>query len=419
MKQKTNIGAFFEPSTQADKSKSLVHDVNIIVPKVFLPFFDKASYKVAYGGRGSGKSWFFATYLITKVMESKKRVVCARMYQNSIAESVHQLLSDVIKRLDLLDLFRITDTYIACKSTGSAIVFKGLAINTSEIKSFEGADILWVEEAQNVSREVWRILLPTIRKEGAEILISFNPDMEDDATYQDFVINPKPKSIIVEANYDANPWFTGRLRDEMEHCKAIDYAEYEHVWLGKPRVFSDAQVFKNRYEIRRFDTPEGVKFLFGADWGFAKDPNVLIRCYTIGNVLYIDRERYGVGVELDALPDFYKDMEGIAHQEIFADSSRPETIRFMRKRGFWVRPAKKWGGSVMDGVAIIKGFDKIIIHEDCKHTAEEFRLYSYKVDKNTGQIFPILIDAHNHCIDAIRYALDKFIRGRKAMKIKR
>lgn len=430
------LSAFFEDDTKQQCPHS-VHEIKVNVPKVFMPFFIPAPYKVAYGGRGSGKSWFFASYIILKAMESERRIVCTRMYQASIAQSVHKLLRDVIERLDLLELFKITDTYIACKSTGSTIVFKGLAINPYEIKSFEGADICWVEEAQNVSREVWRILLPTIRKDGAEILVSFNPDMQDDATYQDFVVHPKAKSIVIQANYHDNPYFTQRLRDEMEHCKAHDFAEYEHVWCGMPRTFSDAQVFKNRYEIQDFSTPKGIKFYYGADWGFAKDPSTLIRCYVLNNILYIDRELYGVGVELDALPDFFRRMEGleyigiIEHKheqdsyensktsfvEILADSSRPETIHFMRKRGFRIRGAKKWGGSVMDGVAILKGFDKIVIHSCCKHTAEEFRLYSYKVDKITGEIFPVLTDAHNHCIDAIRYALDNFIRGRKAMKI--
>lgn len=411
------LQAFFEG--QNEEQKNLVHNVEITVPEVFLPFFGVAPYKVAYGGRGSGKSWFFATYIITQAMESEKRIVCTRMYQTSIAQSVHKLLCDVIKRLGLREDFRITDTYITCRSTGSTIVFKGLAINPDEIKSFEGADICWVEEAQNVSREIWRILLPTIRKEGAEVLISFNPDMHDDATYQDFVINPKPNSIVIKANYDANPYFTKRLRDEMEHCKSIDFAEYENIWLGEPRTFSEAQVFKGRYEVKDFETPEGVKFMFGADWGFARDPSTLIRCYTIGNVLYVDRELYKVGVELDALPDFYNEMEGLQKRDIFADSSRPETIHFMRKRGFRIRPAKKWGGSIMDGIAILKGFEKIIIHSRCVHTAKEFRLYSYQVNKSNGEIFPKLTDAHNHCIDAIRYALDKFIRGRHAMKIRK
>lgn len=460
-KERYSLAAFFEQG-QEQKTKDFVREVEVSIPEVFVPFFAPASYKVAYGGRGSGKSWFFATYIILKAMESERRIVCTRMFQASIAQSVHKLLCDVIERLDFLDLFKITDTYISCKSTGSTIVFKGLAINPYEIKSFEGADICWVEEAQNVSREVWRILLPTIRKENAEILVSFNPDMLGDATYQDFVVYPKAKSIVIQANYHDNPYFTSRLREEMEHCKVHDFAEYEHVWCGMPRCFSDAQVFKNRFEIQDFNTPQGLKFYYGVDWGFAKDPSALIRCYILDNVLYVDRELYAVGVELDALPDFFRRMEGLEHigkarasrnrysleakseshhnnieyrnnfkdssevdshespmhtVEILADCSRPETIHFMRKRGFRIRAAKKWGGSVMDGVAILKGFDKIIIHPKCKHTAEEFRLYSYKVHKNTGEIFPALVDAHNHCIDAIRYALDNFIRGRRAMKI--
>ena len=281
---------------------------------------------------------------------------------------------------------------------GTEFTFKGLHHNAQEIKSFEGADVAWIEEAQAVSAESWDVLIPTIRKENSEIWLTFNPLSPDDATWQRFVKNPPPGAWVQKVLFSDNPWFPSVLEEERQHLQEIDPELYQHIWLGEPRTISDAQVFKGRYLVQEFETPADARFFHGVDWGFANDPTALVRCFIRGNVLYIDREAYGVGVELDETPQLFDSIETTRKWPIYADSARPETISFMRRRGFKVQAAKKWAGSVEDGIAVLKSFDKIIIHPRCTHAADEFYKYSYKVDKNNGEVLPVIVDAYNHCV---------------------
>lgn len=384
--------------------------MSVYIAEKFRPLISPARYKVFYGGRGSGKSWTFAQILLCLSLQRKLRILCAREFQISIADSVHRLLCDQISALGLDQFFTITKTQIT-SSAGSEFIFKGIRHNAQEIKSLEGVDICWVEEAQSVSGESWNLLIPTIRKEGSEIWISFNPGLPDDETYQRFVVSPPEHAVVVKVGWEDNPWFPDTLRQEMEYCRSIDTEAYAHIWGGEPRVISDAQVFKGRYEVAPFDTPDDARFFHGADWGFAQDPTALVRMFVQDDCLYIDAEAYGVGVELDELPTFFDSIATSRKWPIKADGARPETISHMCRKGFRVSAAKKWAGSVEDGVSLLKGFRRIYIHPRCKHTADEFRLYSYKVDKNNGDVLPILVDAHNHIIDAARYALDGYVKS--------
>lgn len=390
-----------------------------------LPFIDKMTfllteswrYKVLYGGRGSGKSWGIACALILLSVQKQIRVLCTRQYQSSISMSAYKLLVDTIHRLNFDRLFTITQDSIK-SINGSEFYFKGLERDINAIKSIEGIDICWVEEAQDVSKSSWDTLTPTIRKEGSEIWVSFNPYIEDDATYQKFIAKPDEFCKAVKVNYYDNPWFSGELEKEMLACKERSQADYEHIWLGECLVNTDAQVFKGRYEIQDFETPvHDIFFYYGVDWGFAKDPTACVRCFLKDNKLYIDQEAYGVGVELDDTPAFLDTIPDIRNWAIKADCARPETISYMSRQGFAISGAKKWAGSIEDGLSVLKSFDKIIIHPRCKHTCEEFRLYSYKVDKNTGKILPKIEDKNNHIIDALRYALDDYIQSGTGLQI--
>lgn len=378
------------------------------MPGVFEPNW---RYKVYHGGRGSAKSWTVAGALVLIARVFSVRVLCAREYQNSIADSVHKLLCDQIDRLGLVSEFEITKNTIRCPATGAEFMFKGLHHNVNEIKSTEGVDICWVEEAQRVSKESWEILIPTIRKPNSQIWVTFNPEDERDPTYQRFIVNPPPNALVVQVNYMHNPHFPDVLRQEMEYMKRVDYDAYLHVWEGKPKSRSKSQILSGKYRVEAFETPADVeRFYYGADWGFAQDPTVLTRSFIVGRTLYIDYEAYGVGVDIDELPQLFQAVPGSRTQLIKADNARPETISAMNKRGFNVLPAEKWPGSVEDGIAHLRAFEAIVIHERCKHTAEEARLYSYKTDKLTDEVLPVVIDKHNHCIDSIRYALDGVIR---------
>lgn len=384
--------------------------MNFELPEKLIYYIsEKKRYKVSYGGRGSGKSWTAARCLILLAMKSKIRVLCTRQLQTSIKDSVHKLLCDSIYALELEAFFDITRDTIRCHN-GSEFIFKGLQNQTNEIKSIEGIDICWVEEAQSVSEDSWAVLIPTIRKENSEIWVTFNPDREEDATYQRFVVNSPPDSIVELVNYYDNPWFPDVLRKEMEYDKQVDYAKYEHVWLGKTVINTDAQVYHDKFELKEFATPENVTFYYGADWGFANDPTALVRCFIKEQCLYIDYESGGVGVEFEELPALFEKVPESRKWEIRADCARPETISYMSRQGFRTIACPKWKGSVEDGIEYIRSFRKIYVHPRCKHTYEEFKFYSYKQDKNTGDILPVVLDKDNHYMDALRYALNPYIQ---------
>jgi phage terminase large subunit len=341
-------------------------------------------------------------------------VLCTREIQNSIKDSVHKLLKDQINEMGLNDYFIVTRDEIRSK-IGSEFIFKGLRHNIQEIKSTEGIDICWVEEAQSVSKESWDLLIPTIRKEGSEIWVSFNPHFVEDETYQRFVVNPPPNAIVVKVNYYDNPFFPDVLREEMEYLKKIDYNYYKHIWEGECLVYDDKQVFKDKFEAGVL--PVNDEIYQGLDFGFAVDPTALVRVYIVDEYLYISDEAYGVGVEIDEMPKFFeKYIPNYKDYLIRADSARPETISYL-KRNFDLRieGVEKWSGSVEDGIEFMKSFKKIIINPKCKHTLEEFRLYSYKTN-SAGDILPQIEDKYNHSIDAIRYALTPLIKKRGTTK---
>lgn len=390
--------------------------LKIEIAKPFRHLFNPKRYKVYYGGRGGAKSWAFARALLLIAIQRPVRVLCARELQASIADSVHKLLSDQIWELGLQSRFHITKAAIVGKN-GSEFLFKGLRHNANEIKSLEGVDICWVEEAQSVSKGSWDLLIPTIRKAGSEIWISFNPGRPDDETYKRFVLTPPDDAVVVKVGYKENPWFPETLRKEMEFCRRTDPDAFRHIWEGYPRLLTNAQIFRKRYVVEPFETPEDARFYHGADWGFAQDPTTLVRCFIKDEVLYIDREAYGVGVELDETAQLFDSIPTAKTWPIKADCARPETISYMKRQGYNITAAKKWSGSVEDGISVLKAFKKIVIHPRCKHTYDEFQLYSYKVDKSSQEVLPIIVDAHNHVIDALRYALNDVIIGKSSLKI--
>ena len=214
-------------------------------PSKLKPLFRSARYKVFHGGRGSGKSWGVARALLILARQKRLRILCTREVQKSIKDSVHALLSDQIQSLGFGADFQILETEIRCTRTGSVFLFAGLSQHTVEsIKSFEGCDIVWVEEAQTVSGKSWDVLTPTIRKPGSEIWITLNPQLETDETYQRFIANPPPDSVVVEMNYNDNPWFPAVLETERLHAQKTMKAEkYRHIWEGKCMPAVDGAIY--------------------------------------------------------------------------------------------------------------------------------------------------------------------------------
>lgn len=396
---------------------------DIIVSLHYRPLYARLTqehvyrYIVFYGGRGGGKSWAIALALLTLCSSLKLRVLCAREIQISIQDSVHKLLKDYIGRIEAFSkFFYITKTSIIGLN-GSEFIFKGVSHDPMQIKSLEAIDICWVEEAQKVSEESWNILIPTIRKGQSQFFITFNPHLEDDPTYKRFITNTPPNTYIQKVNFRDNPHFPKELKREMEYLKQVDHDLYLHVWEGYPRTITNAQIFKNKFEVKDFDIEDVVKdgeaiFLYGLDWGFSNDPLATLRAIIFEDCLYIDYEAGGVGIELDHTKDFIDMIPGAKENTIRADSARPESISFVKRQGYNIVSVDKWGGSVEDGIEYIRTFIKVYIHPRCKETANEFVKYSYKENKITGEILSTPLDKYNHYIDALRYALAPYIKNR-------
>jgi len=387
--------------------------LRINTPRWAVPLLKPASYKGAWGGRGSGKSHFFAEMLIEEhIINPNQSSVCVREIQKTLSQSVKRLLENKILDLNVGDYFEVQDTIIKSKRGNGLIIFQGLQNHTADsIKSLEGYDRAWVEEAQSLSQISLDMLRPTIRKPGSELWFSWNPRNESDPV--DRLLrgeNPPPDATVVKVNYMDNPWFPEVLKDEMEYDRGRDPDKYAHVWLGDYLRHSESRVFQN-WRVEEFEAPMDAILRFGADWGFAVDPTVLVRCYIQGRRLYVDYEAYMVNCEIMNTPDLFMTVPESEKYPIIADSARPETISYMKKHGFpRIMPAIKGPKSIEDGIEWLKNYE-IVVHPRCKHTIDELSLYSYKVDKMTGQVLPELEDKANHVIDALRYAVEGLRRA--------
>lgn len=390
-----------------------------LIPEILDVFIGKARYRAAYGGRGSGKSYTFATMLLIRAMSQPMKVLCARELQVSIKDSVHAQLSSIIDRYDFLkEFYRVTRTEITGKN-GTVIIFKGLRHNAAEIKSMADIKICWVEEAEAVSQLSWDILRPTIRMDDSEIWVTWNPMLKGSPTDKLLRQNRPENAKVVKVNYDSNKWFSHSL--EMERLFDLERRpeQYAWIWLGEYATVTDAQIFKGKYAVEEIpynlSVASGNKkltYYYGVDWGFSTDPTVIIKCFFADDMktLYIVDEVVGQHTELDNLPELFSRIVPNKQQVVWADNSRPETISHMVRRGWNVCAAPKWSGSIEDGIEFLRGF-KIIIAPHCEHTIKEFELYSYATDRLTGEPTTNILDANNHAIDALRYALVDFIKG--------
>ena len=394
--------------------------LQIDTPRVFLPALSPARYKGLHGGRGSGKSHFFAETLIERcLLNPGTRWACIREVQKSLEQSVKRLLEDKIEALGVADQFSIQKFEIGTPG-GGLMIFQGLQNHTADsIKSLEGFDGAWVEEAQSLSQRSLDLLRPTIRKEGSELWFSWNPSQDTDPV--DVLLrgeSPPPDAIVVQANYADNPWLPQVLRDELEYDQRRDPDKFAHVWLGQYQRNSEARVFRN-WRVEEFDVHPEALIRQGADWGFSVDPSVLVQSYIIGKTMYLPHEAYMIGCEIDSLPDLFRSVPDAEKWWITADSARPETISYMQKHGFpKMAPAIKGARSVEEGVEFLKSYD-IVVHPRCKHVIDELTLYSYETDPLTGQVLPKLKDKDNHVIDALRYANEGARRAVKPATVKR
>jgi phage terminase large subunit len=227
-----------------DEASEVEGDGPLDFPVKLKPLFIPKRYKILKGGRGGAKSWGVARALLIQGANRKLRICCFREIQKNIKESVHQLLKDQIERMGLQEFYEVLETEIRGRN-GTLIIFAGLSqLTASSIKSYEGLDIAWVEEAQSVRRASWKLLIPTIRKHGSEIWITMNPELETDPSYVMFVENPPPESFVITINYRDNPWFPAVLEAERAHAKrTMKPDEYNNVWLGLTRNAVEGAIF--------------------------------------------------------------------------------------------------------------------------------------------------------------------------------
>lgn len=397
-------------------------NLQIQTPRWALPLLEPNRYKGAKGGRGSGKSHFFAESIVERmILNPNTRVVCIREIQRSLKFSSKSLIENKILKFGLSDYFEITQSEIRVKNGDGIIIFQGMQDHTADsIKSLEGFDLAWVEEAQNLSLRSLQLLRPTIRNSGSELWFSWNPDNEADAVdsfFRQMVENKANDFCLVHVNFYDNPFLPDELLKEQEYDRKHNPSTYDHIWLGGYNTKSDACIFKNKFIIDDFTSENLGTPYHGLDFGFANDPTAGVKCFVCDKKLYIEYEAGEIGLDIDHTSEFLKErIPSIEKYKIRADSARPESISYLKRNGLpFIEPVKKGKGSVEDGIEYIRSFEKVIIHTRCAKTAQEFRLYSYKTDKRTGDILPEPLDENNHYIDAIRYALEPLIKNKNAI----
>lgn len=398
--------------------------LRIETASVFKPLFQHRRFKGARGGRGGAKSHFFCDKIIEDCLTRHTRQACLREVQNSIAESVKQLLEDKINFFGYQDQFKITEREI----TGpydSLIIFKGLRNHTvSSLKSLEGFTDAFVEEAHVISQRSLDTMIPTFRN-NSQMSFAWNPALPTDpvdSMFMQALADGDDDFCLVEASWETNPWLPDELYRDLQRDRRRDPEKYQHIWGGGYIQHSEARVFKN-WVVEGFDTPGNASFLHGADWGYSVDPTVLVRCFIgrwengkaiadpAGKVLFVDREVYKIGCELDHTPKLFDGivpgMTGAARDwPIIADSSNPQAISYLRRHGYPnIKKSVKGSGSIKEGVAFLQSYD-IVVHPRCTHTQDELTHYSYKLDPLTNLVLPILSDKKNHVIDSLRYAIE-------------
>jgi len=383
----------------------------------FPPYFERvvesnARYIGIRGGRGSAKTWSVGGWLVLRhAQDPSENSVCIREVQMTIADSSKALIERKITEYGFSGLFDPKDARIR-RIGGGDCIFRGMQNHTSDsIKSLEGRTFAWADEAHKLSTRSIQLLTPTIRAPGSKLVFTWNPEKEDDPVDQFFRENEgDPDFLCITANWDANPWFPDELRRDMERDRKRDPDKYLHVWEGHYRTRSDAQVFRN-WRIGEEKPPINAVWHYGADFGFAQDATAGVRCCLIGDTkLYVDAEVYEVGVPTEALPAFFARLPEARQWQMTADNARPETIDYCKRNGLpKMRPTRKGKGSVEDGISFLQGLD-IVVHPRCANLARELGSYSYKIDKRTGAILPLVDDGNDHLIDALRYACERLHR---------
>ncbi|MGE8630436.1 PBSX family phage terminase large subunit [Achromobacter denitrificans] len=393
-------------------------------------FSGSARYRGARGGRGSAKTRSFAlmtavrAYMFAQAGVSGV-ILCGREYMNSLEDSSMEEVKQAIRSVPWLDAyFEIGEKYIRTRNRRVSYTFTGLRHNLDSIKSKARVLIAWIDEAENVSEIAYQKLLPTVRENDSEVWLTWNPELDGSPTDLRFVKNPPPNSKLVELNYTDNPWFPDVLEQERRNDRErLDDQTYAWIWDGAYRENSEAQVLAGKYRVAEFDPAAGWDGpYFGLDWGFSQDPTAGVKLWVHDHRLWVEYEAGKIGLENDDIAAFMiARLPGIEQHVTRADSARPETISHVKSKGRdgqranlpRLQGVEKWKGSVEDGIAHLRSYKEIVIHPRCVQTLREARLYSYKVDRLTGDVLTDIVDANNHYMDAMRYALQPMIKRKR------
>jgi phage terminase large subunit len=398
-------------------------DVYIDLPSklvdVFAPARGQVQYRGAYGGRGSGKSFNFAKMAAVWGYTEPLRVLATRELQVSIKESFHAELKAAIASEPWLEAhYDVGVDYLRGKN-GTEFIFRGLRNNVSSVKSTAKIDLTIVEEAEDVPEESWLALEATVfRQSKSEMWVIWNPRKDGSPVDQRFRKAPPDNALIVDMNWWDNPFFpTGLETLRKREQDRLDPATYAHVWEGAYLTNSNAQILAGKVRVAEFEPQQTWNGPYhGLDYGFSQDPTASTKCWVNADTLYIEYEAGKVGLEIDQTAEFVKaKIPGIEKHSIRADSARPESTSYLQRNGLpMIVSVQKWPGSVEDGIAHLRSYKEIVIHPRCVETIKETRLYSYKVDRLTGDVLPDIVDAHNHFLDSVRYALAPLIKQRTA-----
>lgn len=398
-------------------------EVQIQLPPKLIPVFSgDRRIRGAHGGRGSGKTFSFALMSAVRAYMAAENgqtgvILCAREWMNSLKDSSMAEVKGAIESVPwLAAYFDIGQEYIRTKNKKVEYIFTGLNRNLDSLKSKARILIAWVDEAEGVSELAWDKLEPTVRGNSSEIWITWNPELDGSPTdlrYRKGKTELEGDSLVVEVNYNDNPWFPDVLDNlRKRQQKTLDPNRYAWIWEGAYLENSDKQIFGGKYQTNTIDV-SGLDPILGMDFGFAMDPTTAVECYVIGDVLYIDKDCGMVGLELDETAEFVLNhIPSASNHVVRADSARPESISYLSRHGLsMIEGVKKGPNSVEEGVQFMKSFSKIVVNPRCKETLKEFRMYSYKVHKQTGDILPDIEDKYNHYMDAIRYALEPMMKA--------
>lgn len=385
------------------------------LPVKLRPLFEPARYKVLYGGRGSSKSWSVARALLILGAKQPTRVLCARETQKSIQESVHRLLKDQIELMGLQSFYEVQETRIIGKN-GTDFAFAGIRQQgVTNLKSFEGVDICWVEEAQVVTRKSWDVLIPTIRKPGSEIWITFNPELDTDETYERFVLAPPDGAVVLEVNYSDNPWFPDELDKERQAWKKRDPVGYETVWEGKCRPAVEGAIY-----AKEIDTLQREKRLRNVPY----DP--LLKVHTVWDlgwndamsIIFVQRQASEVRV-IDYIEDTHRTLDSYVAEikdrrwnwgtDWLPHDGRSKNIQtgksaeeILRALGRTVQITPNL--DIESGIKAARMmFPRCYIDEKCKPLINALKRYKRQVNQITNEPGAPLHDENSHGSDAFRY----------------